>query len=131
MCIKSEKVVNIKARIRRNKLDKLAGNCYRDENSAIVKYLIEDSKKAILGIQREDGIYTILGENSIYYMASSGAEGEVSHSYFLEILSQNALSQGKAGDFAFVMVNSNDSVWLKDAGTMNAIWNTILLLSKR
>ncbi|MFD0998705.1 hypothetical protein ACFQ21_05275 [Ohtaekwangia kribbensis] len=36
-------------------------------------------------------------------MASLGTEGEVSHSYFLKILTQNALSQGKAGDFAFVM----------------------------
>lgn len=122
------KKINIKARIRRNKLDSLAGESYRAENSEIVQYLNSKNKKAILGIQREDGIYTIIGEEYIYYSTKSGIEGSIENKYFLDILSKNATSLGKSGDFEFIKVNEKYYVWLQNAETMNALWNTILLL---
>jgi hypothetical protein len=120
--------INIKAKIRRNKFDEFAGKYYRDENSEIVKYLAGLGKKALLGIQKEDGIYTIVGESSIYYLTSTGVEGEISQKDFLKLLHQNAWALGKKGDFEFLKVNEQDQVWLKDASTMSAMWNTILLL---
>jgi len=84
--------------------------------------------KALLGIQKEDGTYTIVGESSIYYLTPTGTESEISQKDFLKLLHQNAWALGKKGDFEFLKVNEQDLVWLKDASTMNAMWNTILLL---
>jgi hypothetical protein len=123
------KKININARIRRNKLDLLAGESYRDENSEIVKYLNRVNKKALLGIQRTDGIYTIIGEEYTYYSTDLGVEDSIKHVHFLAILSTNAMRIGKAGNFEFIKVNERDSIWLKNAETMNALWNTILLLA--
>ena len=122
------KNVNIKARIRRNKFDKLAGECYQDENSEIVKYLNSINKKAFLGIKRGDGVYTIIGEDRIYYLTDAGTQGEILHGDFLDILKKNALSLGKTGQFDFVKVNERDSVWLLNAENMNAMWNVVMLL---
>ena len=122
------KNVNIKARIRRNKFDELAGEYYQDENSEIVKYLNNRNKKALLGIKRPDGVYTIIGETSVYYVTELGKEGEISHSDFLKILRENAMAKGKKGQFDFVQVNQQDYVWLLNGGAMNAMWNTIMLL---
>ncbi|AYZ37477.1 hypothetical protein EGY07_19010 [Chryseobacterium indologenes] len=47
------KSINIKARIKRNKLDIVAGKNYRNEESEIVKYLRKTNKDAILGIENE------------------------------------------------------------------------------
>lgn len=119
----------VKARIKRNKLDELAGFCYRDEHSDIVKYLKDMQKKALLGIQKADGVYTIIGEESVYYSTPLGIEGEISHKDFLAILTKNAMSLGKMAQFEFVEMKNKDLVWVSDVQTMNAMWNTIILLS--
>jgi len=120
--------INIKARIKRNKFDKLAGEHYRDNNSQLIKDLQNKNIQALLGIQKGDGMYTVIGLESIYYSTGSGTEGEISHGIFLDILQQNALSKGKTGDFEFLEVNENDAVWVMNAYTMNAMWNIIMLL---
>lgn len=120
------KEVNIKARIRRNKLDLLAGENYRDENWEIVKYLNNANRKALVGIQRKDGIYTIIGKENVYYSTVSGVEGSIPHKEFIDILTKNAWDLGKTGQFEFVKVNERDLVWLKDRETMNALWNTVI-----
>lgn len=121
--------VNIKARIRRNKLDVLADNYYRDENSELVKHLNSINKKALVGIQREDGVYTIIGEEYIYYSTVLGVESEISNKDLLVILRKNAMNLGKTGNFEFININERDAVWFKNIETMNAMWNTILLLN--
>lgn len=118
----------IKARIKRNQFVELAGSNFRDGDAEIIKYLNSINKQSIVGIQREDGIYTIIGERCIYYLTPLGAEGEISFEAFLHILRQNAWSLGKGGKFEFVSVNELDAVWLKDGPTMSAMWNTLLLL---
>ena len=120
--------VNLKTRIRRNQLDVLAGENYRDENSEIVSYLNISNNEALLGIQREDGIYTIFAKENIYYSTVSGVEGNIPHKAFLDILKRNALNLGKTGRFEFVKVNETGSIWVFNGKTMNALWNTILLL---
>ena len=121
--------VNLKARIRRNKFDELAGEYYQDEYSEIVKYLNGKNKKALLGIKRDDGIYTIIGEESDYYLTEAGVEGGISHTDLLEILRENAMAKGKKGQFDFVQVNQQDSIWFENGGVMNTMWNLIILLN--
>lgn len=118
----------IKARIKRNLFMELAGSDFRDGDADIIKYLNSVNKQSIIGIQRKDGIYTVIGERCIYYLTPLGVEGEISFEAFLDILRQNGLSLGKGGKFEFVNVNERDAVWLKDGPTMSAMWNTLLLL---
>lgn len=120
--------VNIKARIKQNHFDIYAEDAFRDENAEIIKYLNSIDKKALVGIQREDGIYTIVGEEYIYYLTPSGTTGAISLDAFRKILKANAMSSGKKGDFEFLKINEQDEVWLKNTNTMNAMWNTIMYL---
>lgn len=122
------KPINIKARIKRNKLDIVAGKNYRNEESEIVKYLRKTNKDAILGIENENGLYTILGEEKVYYRNKNGVEGDISLKTILEILKANALSQAKHGEFDFLKIDEDNSIWLIDPQVMNAMWNTMLLL---
>lgn len=122
--------LNIKARIKRNNLDKLTDKYYQDEDSDFIKYLNSINKKALVGILRDDGLYTVIGCECIYYSTITGVNAEIPHSLFLEILKDNALNQGKNGQFEFIHINEQDSIWLMNAQTMNAIWNTVLFVSK-
>lgn len=120
--------VNIKARIKRNLFNVVAGSAFRDQNDEIIKQLNSMNKKALVGIQREDGTYTIVGEESIHYLTPLGVTGEIPLADFLVILHENGMRLGKTGDFEYININDQDKVWLKDPQTMNAMWNTMLLL---
>jgi hypothetical protein len=122
------KKVKLKARIRRNMLDKLAGTCYLDEDSGLVNQLNSRNRSALVGIQREDGVYTVIGESSIYYSTTSGVEGEIAIGGFLAILRKNALSLGKTAPHEFVALNEREAIWVMNIQVMNALWNTLLLL---
>ncbi len=119
----------IEARIKRNGLVGLAGDHYRDVSSQIIKDLKSCGKSPIIGIQRNDNVYTIIGEKYVYYLTETGAEGQISHEGLLEILRKNALKLGKTGNFQFVKINEYDSIWVLNVETMNAMWNTILLFT--
>ena len=123
------KKVNIKARIKRNRLDELAGEYYQDENSEIVKCLNSRNKNALVGIKRPDGIYTVIGEEYVYYLIESGVDGEIAHGDILKILKENAWAKGKTGQFEFVQINQQDYVWFLNGGVMNTMWNLIILLN--
>ncbi|GGH32930.1 hypothetical protein FAZ19_23465 [Sphingobacterium alkalisoli] len=122
------KSVDIKARIKRNLLDKLSGKYYRDESSDIIQYLNKNNVKALVGIQQDDGIYTIIGTEKIYYLTPSMTKGEIVIGDFLTILNQVALTFGKSEKYEFIKVNEHDYVWVMNLETMNALWNTMLLL---
>lgn len=122
------KNVNLKARIKRNKLDVIAGECFRNEDSEIIKSFNLAGKTAFLGIQRNEGIYTILGDKSAYFSINSGEEKEIYFKNLLDLLSSNALQNGKFFEYEFLKVSENEAIWVKDIQTMNALWNTILLL---
>ncbi len=121
--------INLKAKIRRNHLDTTVGEYFRDENSEIVRKLNYTNKKALLGIERNDGLYTIIGEEHVYYSTVLGAEGFIEHLFLLKILHQNALKLGKQGQFEFIQVNEDDFIWMLNAYTMNALWNTLLAIT--
>lgn len=122
---------NVNARIKRNMLAELSGNYFRDENSDFIIHLNRGRKDAIVGIQREDGVYTIIGNGKVYYLTLSGIENEISINEFLDILSLEALSKGKSHNYEFIKVKDNESIWIMNAETMNALWNTMLLFDTR
>ena len=120
--------VNLKARIKRNMLDILSGKSFRDETSEIIQHLNKSDANAFVGIQREDGIYTIIGTEKIYYTTPLMTKGDIPIGEFLSILTKNAMTLGKTSTYEFVKINENSAVWVMNAETMNALWNTMLLL---
>ncbi|OWP74026.1 hypothetical protein [Flavobacterium oreochromis] len=127
----------LKAKIERNNLLTNAGKYFIDETSGTIKELNEQEKKALVGIQNKDkGVYTIIGEQFVYYLTSSGKCGKISHDEFIDALHENACRIGKGYlKFKFmyknIVVNNKDKVWLHNANTMFSLWNTILWLQKQ
>lgn len=120
----------LKSKIKRNNLGEYAGNYFRDDTSQIISFLNKEGKSALFGIQKEDGIYTIIGSKSVYYSTVSGSNGEIPLNEFSEILYHNAMQKGKGGNFEFLKINNQgDLVWLHNQETMNALWNIILWIN--
>lgn len=121
----------LKSKIKRKNLREYAGDYFRDDTSQIVILLNEEGKSALFGIQREDGIYTIVGENFVYYSTVSGHAREISLNKFSELLHHNALKIGKGGNFEFLQITDQENlVWLNNEETMNALWNIILWINE-
>jgi hypothetical protein len=123
------KSINLQARIKRNMLDKLSDNYYVAEHSSIITQLNAVNKPALVGIQREDGIYTIIGPENVYYSTPSGTEGEIVIGDLLNVLRENAWRLGKTAKYEFVALNGTDVIWVMNPHVMNALWNTLLLLA--
>ena len=119
------KRINIKPRIKRNMLDTLSPEDYRDENSEIIQHL---NKSELVGIQREDGIYTIIGVKKNYYMTPLMTKGDIQISEFLCVLTKNAMTLGKTSTYEFIKISETVSVWVMNGEVMSALWNTMLLL---
>jgi len=124
------KRINLKARIKRNMLDTLAGENYRDENSEIIQYLNNLGADILVGIEREDGIYTFIGTETIYYMTSLTVQEKLSIKDFLCILQATVMTNGKMATYEFIKINKNASVWVMNIQVINALWNTMLLLDR-
>ncbi|MCD0464947.1 hypothetical protein [Flavobacterium sp. ENC] len=122
--------MSIEAKIKRNKLDVLAGEFYQNADSNFIKHLQQKGFEAIVDIKRQDGIYTVIGKDFTYFYSNSGIEDQISHKDFLEVLKKNAMKIGKANDFEFVKYKEDCSIWVLNGETMNAIWNTVMLLHK-
>jgi hypothetical protein len=110
-------------------LDKLSGNYYVAERSPIITQLNAVNKPALVGIQREDAIYTIIGPENVYYLTPSGTEGEIVIGDLLNILRENAWRLGKTAKYEFVALNDTDVIWVMNPHVMSALWNTLLLLA--
>lgn len=121
----------LKSKIKRNNLEEYAEQYFRNETSQIVSSLNNEGKSALFDIEREDGIYTIIGEKSVYYTAASGNKGEITLNEFSEILHHNAMQKGKGGNFEFLQINNQgDQLWLYNRETMNALWNIVLWINR-
>lgn len=126
------KINILKSKIKRNNLEIYAGTYFRDDTSQIVNFLNEKGKLALFGIEREDGVYTIIGEEFVYYSTIFGINEEIPLNNFSEILHINALKKGKEGKFEFIQINDNKNlVWLYNKSTMNALWNIILWIKEQ
>lgn len=120
----------IRARIKRNKFDFCAGEFYKDNDSDFITELKQKGFPALVGIKRNDGIYTVLGNDFIYYRSSSGIEGQIQHGDFLKNLRDITLKNGKSANYEFIEIKEDCSIWVLNIYTMNAMWNTLLLLNK-
>ncbi|MGJ1242938.1 hypothetical protein [Sphingobacterium siyangense] len=87
--------INLKARIKRNMLDTLSAENYRDEHSEIIQYLNNLGADILVGIERKDGIYTLIGTETIYYMPPSMVQEKLPIKDFLCILQATAMTNGK------------------------------------
>lgn len=124
------KLEAVEARAKRSKLIELAGNSYRDSNSEIVARLNRENGSAFLGIQDDNGPYTIIGSDCVFLSTRAGRELSVSHSDFLSALQATGMDRGKGGEFEYIPVGEGHSAWVKDGSTMCALWNIILALSR-
>ncbi|WP_430409549.1 hypothetical protein [Kordia sp.] len=125
------KINILKARIKRNNLEKNAGHYFVDETSAIINLLKKEGKEVLLGIHRKDGVYTILEKKFVYYSTASGHKDQIQLNKFSDILQSNALKKGKFfSSYKYVKLDNNERVWLKNQATMESLWNTILWLEK-
>lgn len=121
----------LKKRIELNNLKKNARNHFVDESSKIVNTLKDEGKKALLGIQKNVDIYTILGEKYVFYSTLNGNKGKLTLSEFSDVLHDNALKKGKIfAKYKYVKINSDEKIWLKNKSTMKSLWNTLLWLEK-
>lgn len=123
------KINIIKARVKRNQLEELAGLFYCDNESLFIKELRNNGLNAILGIKKDDSTYTVIGEDYVYYLTKSRKHSKITHLDFNQLLSKNAMKLGKAGDFEYVPINNQDTIWVANAQIMNALWNTSMLLT--
>lgn len=67
-------------------LVELSANCFRGKESELVQRLNREGKQALAGIQRADGIYTIIGYDRVYYSGLDGADKEILLGDFLDRL---------------------------------------------
>ncbi len=124
------KLNTLKAKIKRNGLENHAASHFRDEISKIIRSLNEQGEKALVGIEREDGVYTIVGEKYIYYSTVLGDKDKISLGDFSDKLQINGLRKGKGAKYEFLEVDNKKVVWLKNEMTMNALWNLVLWLDE-
>ncbi len=111
------KIEYLKKRIKQNGLRELAGNYFVDENSVVIQDLRNKGHNALLGIQKKN-LYTILGENSVYYSTLNGVKGEMSLDQFSDTLQDYGLRKGKVfTTFKYLKINDKDSIWLKNKKT--------------
>jgi hypothetical protein len=122
------KINILNVRIKRNKVAEIIGVHYKDINSEIVNELNKDGKTALFGIQRKDKVYTIIGEEYVYYSTKSGTFGEIPIDVFLNALQVNGINKGKKGDFEYIFIE-NEYVWLNNNSTMVALWNILLWIN--
>lgn len=118
----------LKERIRRNKLEILASDYYVEGDVEVINKLRKEGKKALVGIMNNNGIYTIIGKEFVYYYSTADCNGEISHQLFLEILRENAMKFGKSEDYEFIELKEHCNIWVLNIRTMNAIWNTVQFL---
>jgi len=106
-------------------LDTLSAENYRDEHSEIIQYLNNLGADILVGIERKDGIYTLIGTETIYYMTPSMVQEKLPIKDFLRILQATAMTMAT---YEFIKINKNASIWVMNTQVMNALWNTMLLL---
>ena len=121
------KINILKARIKRNKLVERAGEFYRDENSKIVTDLVLQNKGAILGIQRDHNVYTILGDSFVYFGTLDGKKEKISLNDFRKILMRETKIGGKTAEYEFLEVDKNKSIWVCNKYCMSSLWNTVFV----
>lgn len=126
---------SLNTELERNTLIKDAGKYFVDKTSDVIKDLNLQGESALLGIQSKKGLYTIIGKEYVYYLASSGKKDKMSHKEFSEELHENACRIGKGWlqhQFMYknIVLKNSDDVWLYNAKTMSSLWSIIAWLQR-
>ncbi len=125
------KIEYLKKWIKQNRLIEFAGRHFIDDNSDVVQNLRNQGEKALLGIKQNNNIYTILGENAVFYSTATGGRGKISLDDFSNVLQDYGLKKGKIfSSFKYLKINKEESIWLKNKRTMSALWNTVIWLER-
>lgn len=123
------KINILKARIKRNNLKRYAKKYFIDETSETIRLLNSEEKKALVGIKKDDSLYTVLGEEFVYYSSLSGKKGKIKLNVFSNNLHEETLRKGKIfARYKYIKIENGEKVWLNNKLTMQALWNTILYL---
>jgi hypothetical protein len=118
------------ARAERNNLAKLAGSAFRDPNADIIAELKARNFDAVLGLENEQGQFTVLAMEGIIVKNAVGAEHVIPFNDAILPLQKNAMAMGKGGSFEYVQFGEFGEVWMKDGPTMCAIWNIAMMMQK-
>lgn len=117
----------LKGRIARSRLEEYAGGDYEGLQGELVQQLQKQGKKVLVGIQNEEGMYTLLGEDGLYYCDSNGEEGKLDYSTLLEAFRRFRFN-GFVRGHEWMPIQTTDTlpettIWLKDGYVLNALWN--------
>lgn len=112
------------ARVKRQKINVHAGRYFKDDSSELINSLKNEGKKALIGIGRDDGVYTVLGEEYVYYCTTSGKKYEMLLQEFSDAISHNAIMKRKWRRFKYMKVNG-EKVWLHNRLTMYGLMNVM------
>lgn len=124
-------IQQVLVRAKRNNIQSLAGASYCGPESFLVRQLSAKGIGAILGIQNDIGLYTVICFEGLAVKNLVGDEVLIAFDEILPRLQENGMLVGKGGNFEFVDFGNNGRVWMKDGPTMCAIWNLALLLGKK
>lgn len=117
----------LKARIRRKGVITMSGDYYQDLDSELIKKMNANEKSAIFGILREDGAYTVLGSEKIYFRTIDGKISEMTIEDFEGHLAEYAQKKGKEYEFEIIPVGSqNYQVWVLNSQWMFSFWNLLI-----
>jgi hypothetical protein len=123
------RITILKSLIKRRKLEECVGSYFRDSDSELVCELNSEGKEALFGIQREDGVYTIIGKGFVYFSTISGGKKEMTLADFEHKLQINAAMKGKGGNYEFLPL-PDEEIWLFNRKTMEIFWNIVLWMLK-
>ncbi len=123
------RITFLKSIIKRRKLEACVGSYFRDSDSELVCELNSEGKEALFGIQREDGVYTIIRKGFVYFSTISGGKKEMTLIDFAHKLQINTATKGKGGNYEFLPL-SDEEIWLFNRKTMEIFWNIVLWMLK-
>ena len=123
----------LKGRIARSKLEEKAAGDYEGLEGELVQQLQKQGKKVLVGIQHEEGAYTLLGEDGLYYCTIDGEEGVMDYTTLFEafrVFRFNSFARG----YEWMPIPSAEgtkekTIWLKDGYVLTALWNISMYIA--
>jgi len=120
----------IERRAERNGFIKNAGINYLDRSSSLIKDLNNRNKITYLGIQHEDGVYTVLSLEALLFSTKKGTTHEINYSDFRELARYNFIEKGKTKNTSFLKIDEETKIWVKNSEMLIAILNLIILIDR-
>ena len=120
----------IKKRASKYNFVEIVGEFYRDNNSKLIKKLNEENKNAFFGIENSEGIYTVVGEEYLYFSTSLDTHKSISNSKFLKITREKLQESGKESKYEFIKVDKDNTIWILNTEMLFALSSLLLFLTR-